>query len=47
MYFATAASLDDDQKKYLRQLHAAHVANVEMSQFRDDLDNLPTTEEKE
>lgn len=46
IYMALAAGLDQDQTKRLSQIITNHLAHVEAEQFRDDLDNLPTTEEE-
>ena len=47
IYMALAAGLDQEQTKRLSQIITNHRAHVEAEQFREDLDNLPTTEEEE
>ena len=46
IYMALGAGLDQNQTKRLAQIITNHLAHVEAEQFRDDLDNLPTTEEE-
>ena len=46
VYMAIAAGLDEKQTARLRQIITNHLAHVEVEQFRDDLDNIPTTEEE-
>ena len=46
IYMALGAGLDQEQTKRLSQIITNHLAHVEAEQFRDELDNLPTTEEE-
>lgn len=46
IYMALAAGLDQEQVTRLNQMITNHIDYTEVQQFRDDLDNLPTTEEE-